>query len=57
MSEFKKVVDKRFHGGEASVKIDGDSVQVFSSAGFQVLKMSDFPDDLLKKIQTEDADE
>jgi hypothetical protein len=51
MSEYKKIVDKRFHGGEASVKIDGDQVSIYSSAGFQILEVSDFPDDLLKKIQ------
>lgn len=57
MSEYKKVVDKRFHGGEASVKIDGDSVHVLSSAGFQILAVSELPEDLLEKIQEGTTDE
>ena len=57
MSEYKKIIDKRFHGGEAEVKIENDSVHVLSSAGFQILAVSELPEDLLKKIQREADDE
>lgn len=56
MSEYKKVIDERLHGGEASVKIEGDAVKIFSSAGYQTIPLADFPKDLLRKIQGENED-
>ena len=57
MSEYKKIVDERFHGGEAEVKIENGSVHVLSSAGFQLLAVSELPKDLLEKIQEGTTDE
>ena len=51
MSEFKTILDERFYGGEASVRIDGDQVSIYSNAGFQILEVSELPEDLVRKIK------
>ena len=47
------IKDERFHGGQATVEIKGDTLHISSTAGYQTLPLTSVPFELLEKIREE----